>query len=658
MMILLVFLRISSGEGVVLAGGWLGLYPCAGFQLVPLTTLSHMLDCQLFGLHAGGHHLVNVLWHGANAVLLFLVLRHLTGSLWRSAFVAALFAVHPLRAESVAWVSERKVVLSGFFFLLAIGVYAGYVEKRRASSFASSFGKPTEGGDRGKGKPFYALVLVFFTLGLLAKSMVATLPFVLLLLDWWPLGRMKGSQRSEVRSQRSEVRGQKTDGGEQRYPSVPFWRLVREKVPLFLLSAGACVAAARTPGLLVPYRLPILDRIANAAVAYVVYLRQMIFPAGLATPYPLASSDRLAWKVCLALLLLAMISTWVALCWKNRPWLLMGWLWYLGMLFPVIGIVQISGEAAHANRYTYLPEIGLAVAATWAVAEWAVGWKHRRAILGGLMVTVVGALSIWGHVQTSFWHNDESLWNRALACTGSNSFAHFGLGIALFKKGEMGRAIAQYREALEIKLGLCWPGAISEWLLTKMEMWIKPLWNTAQPWRWIPAIRKSGLTGQYPVQEGTSLNEAMEQYQKALEIDPANEDAHFNQGIALFRKGDIEGAIAHYRDALKIRPDNAEAQNNLGMALAKAGRNDEAITSYRQAIKSNPRSADAYDNLAVALAQKGKTKEAIDCWQKALEIKPDRLSVLNNLAWPLATALKTRFAMGRKPLRWPNTPDS
>ncbi len=376
---------------------------------IPLTTLSHILDCQLFGLRAGGHHLVNVLWHAATAVLLFLVLRLMTGSLWRSAFVAALFAVHPLRAESVAWVSERKDVLSAFFFMLAIGAYVGYVEKRKAPSFASSFGKSTEGGkatedrESRKQKFFYALTLVFFVLGLLAKSMVATLPFVLLLLDYWPLGRMEERLKAEGRRLKEE-------GGEQRIPrsdnapcapepprasspsppktcvgegwvleaptrlmgklaGLPFWGLVKEKIPLFALAAGSCVAAALVPGLVVmdAHRLPLFERLGNAAVSYAVYLGQTVFPVGLAIPYPNPPNGQPLWKVCLAFVLLAAVTAGVTVWRKKRPCLLVGWLWYLGMLVPVIGIMQISPDANHADRYTYLPGIGLAMAGTWAV---------------------------------------------------------------------------------------------------------------------------------------------------------------------------------------------------------------------------------------------------------------------------------------------------
>jgi len=606
------------------------------FNWVPLTTLSHMLDCQIFGQHAGGHHAVNVLLHAANAVLLFLVLRRMTGSLWRSAFVAAVFAVHPLRAESVAWVTERKDVLSGLFFMLAIRAYVNYVGKWRASSLASSFGKSTEVGkaaedvESRKQKLFYALTLVFFALGLLAKSMVATLPFVLLLLDFWPLNRMPNA----------ECRMQNSDGGEQRDRSLPFWSLVREKIPLFLLSAGACVAAALAPGLVITdaHRLPLLERIANALVSYVIYARQMVFPAGLAVVYPYTPGGEPMWKACAALVVLAGISAGVVACRKKRPWLLTGWLWYLGMLLPVIGVVQISYDATHSDRYTYLPGIGLSIAGAWAVWDWGKRWGQRPGIWGDLMLAVIVLLAYLGCIQTSYWKESQTLWTHALNCTTGNSLAHYSLGMAFLDKGEKEEAIQQFRNALEIKpdyaevrnnLGhaLFDQGEKEEAIAQyRKAIEIKPDYVKAR-YNLGYALAKEGLT-----------EEAIAQYRKAVEIEPDFVMARNNLGVALDQHGDTEEAIAQYRKVLEITPDNAVALNNLGLALARKGQVDEAILSYRHAIKINPKYADAYGNLGLALAQKGETRQAIESWQQSLAIKPDQPSVQNNLAWLLATA--------------------
>jgi protein O-mannosyl-transferase len=544
---------------------------------IPLTTLSHMLDCQLFGLHAGGHHVVNVLWHAGNAVLLFLVLRQMTGSFWRSAFVAAVFAVHPLRAESVAWVSERKDVMSGFFFILTIGAYVRYARQ------------PSGVG--------YGAVILLFALGLLAKPMLATLPFVLLLLDYWPLARWRDWRQ--------------------------FGRLVGEKIPLFALSAASCVAAALVPGLLITdsHRLSLLERIANALVAYVVYLRQMIYPAGLAALYPIVPSGQPLWRVSLAFVLLAAISAGVVAWRKQRPWLLMGWLWYLGMLFPVIGIVQISNAAAQADRYTYLPEIGLAIAGTWAIADWSARWENRQLVLGGLMGAVIGLLMVCGQRQTSFWRSGESLWTRALACTSGNSLAHLYLGAALAREGQSELAIEHYRTALAIA-----PDNLA-------------------------ALNNLGTAlaqeGSAPGSKG-KVEEAMACFRKALQIDPASKVSHYNLAVALSSKGETEEAIAEYRKTLAIDPNLIEAHLNLGNALRKSGHVDEAIAQYQKAVEISPDHAAARGKLAVALLGKGEMEEAIAQFRKALEINPDQADVQNNLAWLLATTAQASLRDGAR----------
>jgi protein O-mannosyl-transferase len=518
---------------------------------IPLTTLSHMLDCQIFGLRAGGHHMVNVLWHAANAVFLFLVLRQMTGSLWRSAFVAAIFAVHPLRAESVAWVTERKDVLSGFFFILTIGAYVRYTRK------------PSLAG--------YVVICLLFALGLMAKSMVATLPFVLLLLDYWPLGRMHNWKQC--------------------------LRLAAEKTPLFALSAGACVVTALVPGLLVLHRASVPDRIGNALVSYLIYLRQMLFPTELAAPYPFVPGGQPLYKVGVAFVVLAVITTIVVAYRKKRPSLLMGWLWYLGMLFPVIGLIQISSDTAHADRFTYLPEIGLAIAGIWAIADWSQGWKYRREVLGGLMPAVMGILIVLGHTQVSYWRDDESLWTRALACTPGISIAHNGLGLAFLAKDKNEEAIAQYRKALEI--------------------------NPIYPKAW------DGL-GIALIATGKT-EEAIVQFHKALKINPDFAEAWNNLGVALFKKGEHEEAIAKYRKALELDPDYVKARYNLGDALVQLGRLDEAITQFRKVLEATPDNAPALNNFGVALELKGQNKEAIAQFKNALAINPNYPDALCNL---------------------------
>ncbi len=641
--------------------GWAFTHPQIS-SWVPLTTLSHMLDCQLFGLDAGKHHLVNVLLHAANVVLLFLVLRQLTGSLWRSAFVAALFGIHPLRAESVAWVSERKDVLSGIFFLLAVGAYVRWVRSRSRAGYIG--------------------LALLFALGLLAKSMVATLPFVLLLLDYWPLGRWGNARQAAG--------------------------LVREKIPLFVLSVGSCVAAVLAPGLVVTdaHRVPLLERVANAVVSYAIYVRQMLFPIGLATPYPIASAGQPVWEVGLALLVLAGITAGVLAFRKSRPWLLTGWLWYVGMLVPVIGLLQISPDAAHADRYTYLPEIGLAVMATWVGADWCAGLKLARGALGGMMIGVIAVLAICGSVQTSYWRGNESLWKRALACTSSNYVAHYNLADALFKKGRIDEAILHYRSALEIQpnsveahfnLGnaLVKHGELDEAIAQfqrSMEIQpdlVKPHYNLGNALftqgRMEDAIVQYRKTLEIEPDNVEALNnlgnalamkgadaEAIAQYQKALALQPNYSDAHSDLGHVLLKLGRLDEAVAQFRQAVAAKADDPDLQNDLGRSLLlendfdgamacfekttplspepavrwrSVGDNflkqedwDAAIPCYHQAIKIDPHSANACANLGLACFQKGDAREAIDAWEKSLAINPDQPTVQNNLAWLLATA--------------------
>src|SRR5208282_5015428 len=372
----------------------------------PLTVISHMLDCQFYGLQAGGHHFTSVLLHMASVIVLFLVLKKMTAALWRSAFVAAVFAIHPLHVESVAWIAERRDVLSGLFFMLTLGAYAGYVRHRW------SLGR-------------YLTVALMLALALMSKPMVVTLPLVLLLLDYWPLKRF-------------------TQPGGRLVP----WRLIVEKVPLLALSGAACVATlfAQKEAIV---SLPLSVRIGNALVSYVAYLGQMIYPAGLAVLYPHPGSSLALWKIIAAFVLLLAISAWAIAAWRKRPWFLSGWLWYLGMLVPVIGLIQ-SGLRAHADRYTYLPQIGLYVLLTWAAADLCAGWRHRRGVLGGGSMIILVALLFCARAQTAYWRNSELLWTHTLACTSDNSVAHNDLGNALLQKGSVDEAIVHYQKALQI----------------------------------------------------------------------------------------------------------------------------------------------------------------------------------------------------------------
>ena len=520
---------------------------------IPLTSISHMVDWQFYGRNAGGHHLTNVLLHAANAILLFLVLGAMTGTVWRSAFVAAVFAVHPLHVESVAWVAERKDVLSGLFFMLTLWAYARHAQQA--------------GGLGPKSHIWYGLALAFFIFGLMSKPMLVTLPFVLLLLDYWPFKRVE-SLRSVfgVRS------------------------LILEKVPFLLLAAADCVATilVQRNGIGSIQHLGFFWRAGNALVAYVDYIWQMIYPAGLAVFYPHPGNQLPVLKIAVSALALIVISAGVVVWRRKRPYLIAGWLWYLGMLVPVIGLVQVGGQA-RADRYTYLPQIGLYILLTWGAAELCRSWRHRRAVLGFAASVILAGLMAGGYVQTGYWKDSYSLWAHTLACTTENPVAHYNFGYALAGQGKLNAAIEQYKRALEIN----------------------PYYAEGQN-NWGNALASQG-----------KATDAIEHYERALQINPDYAEGHSNLGLALAGQGKLDEAIGHYERALQIKPDNAEAHNNLGLALARQGKVTEAIEQYERALQIKPDLAEARINWGLALAGEGKLDEAIEQYERALQIKPD-----------------------------------
>jgi len=557
----------------------------------PLTWISLMLDSQVHGLNAGGYHLTNVLLHTVTAILLFLVLRQMTGLLWRSAFVAAVFAIHPLRVESVAWVAERKDVLSGVFFMLTLGAYVRYA--RHSWSFAR-----------------YGLVVLLFALGLMSKPMLVTLPFVLLLLDWWPLNRMRA------------------DAARQPVFRLGGWliprRLILEKLPLLGLVAASCAATlfAQTEAVesLEDVSMPL--RVANALVSCAAYMGKMFLPSRLAIFYPFPPKVELMREMIPAAILLLFISVGVFVLRKTRPYLAVGWLWYLVMLAPVIGILQV-GLQARADRYTYLPQIGLYVLLAWSAADLCAGWRHRRVVLGGCSMAILAALIFCARAQTSYWRSSESLWTHALACTTNNVFADNNLGVDLLDRGKLDEALPHFQRALQSNpdyaeahnnLGaiLFQKGKVDEAIPHFQEaLRIKPGYAHAES-NLGNALFKKG-----------KVEEAISHYQRALEIDPGLAEADNNLGAALLQKGNVDEAIAHFQKLARISPDYAQVYYNLGNALFQKGNVDEAISQYEKALQINPDSAPARNKLGIALFQKGSMDEAIADFQKALQIDPN-----------------------------------
>jgi len=518
---------------------------------IPLTKISHMLDCQWYGLQPGGHHLTNVVLHAATAILLFLALRNLTGALWRSAFVAAVFAIHPLRAESVAWVAERKDVLSGLFFMLTLFAYTQYArrvtgDECRVSSASASPSRVTRHAPR-----FYWLGLLFFACGLLSKAMVATLPLLLLLLDYWPLDRFR--RTADVAA---------PDPAKRR---AVYRRLILEKIPFLALivAAGvgllftrdknnAVVAAAWQTGQgLVPHKNlgpNLAARTGDALLTPLVYIKQMFYPVGLSVDPP-PSHHVPPGEMWLAAMLLIIISALVLVRRRKQPYLMVGWFWYLVMLTPVLILIQ-QGAELRCDRYTYLPQIGCYILLAWAAAEGCAGWRHRRLLLGSAAAAILGGLLAGSHVQTGYWKDSRSLWTHALACSPENVLAHNNFGVMLAGQQKWDEAIEQYQRALQFKPD---------------DPQILFNYGVA-------------LAGQQ------KWDEAIDYYNRALRLKPDYAEVHNNLGGALAWQAKPDEARQQFERAIQIKPDYAEAHNNLGLILIMQGNENAARQQFQQAL--------------------------------------------------------------------------
>ena len=542
----------------------------------PLTWLAHMLDCQLYGLNPKGHHLTNVFLHLLNTLLLFFILQRMTGALWRSGLVAAFFALHPLHVESVAWVAERKDVLSTLFWLLTMWGYIWYVERPRLTR--------------------YLLTLLAFTLGLMTKPMLVTMPCVLLLLDYWPL------KRFQLRQPGGDTPATTGTFEEQ---GAPFLRLLLEKTPFFALAAASSIVtflAQRSGGAVSALDVyPVKIRIANALVSYVSYIGQMVWPRGLAVFYPHPGTRLPGWHAVGAGLLLACISIAVIRAARRHPYLAVGWLWYLGTLVPVIGLVQVGAQAM-ADRYTYVPLIGLFVIIAWSIPDLLAGNHYRKIVLSMAVGTVLLALTVSSWLQVQHWKNNLTLFKHALKVTAKNYVAHDSLGNALAQQGKVEEAIDHYYEALKIKPNL------------------------------VNLHNNLGVA----LLEQRKVKEAMSHYDIALRLNADYAETYNNFGVAWFTVGEFDKAIAHYHEALRLDPAYGKAHNNMGNALVEHGRFEEAILHYSKALETKVHYPEAHNNLGVALAQQGKLNEAIVQFKEALLLKPDYTQARANLDLALA----------------------
>lgn len=537
----------------------------------PLTWLSHMLDCQLFGLNAGMHHVTSLLLHIANSLLLLYILGRTTGRLWPSAFAAALFALHPVHVESVAWVSERKDVLSTLFFMLTILAYVRYAEKPKIIRSLTA--------------------VLIFALGLMAKPMLVTLPFVLLLMDYWPLKRFDfGKKRATV----------KTDSAYSRYKLIR--KLVFEKTGFFVLSALSSITTffvQKHGGAVQRIEVfPFGTRVANAAIGYVGYLWKMLWPQKLAIFYPYHAERITVLKTAAAVFLLLVITVWVIKRARSDKYLAVGWFWYIGTLVPVIGLVQV-GHQALADRYTYIPLIGIFIMFSWYVPTLLAGYKLKKLLLTALTVIIIPAVGVRTYLQTGYWRDSLALFNHALDVTDDNYEAHFCLSEPLVKQGKIEQALYHNSQALKIK----------------------PDFTRAQNGMGV-ALIKAGRS-----------QEAIRYLRNAILLYPDCFEAHGNLGIAFMSLGRFDDAARHYKAAMRINPSLETLRVDVALALFKGGKISQAIAEYQEFLKKHPDDADIQNKTGALLVSLGKVEQAVAYFEKAVQIAPEFSDAHYNLGY-------------------------
>jgi len=535
----------------------------------PLTWLSLMLNCQLFGPNPGWIHLISLLLHIANTLLLFAVLKQITAALWPSAFVAAVFALHPMHVESVAWIAERKDVLSTLLLLLTLATYAGYVKR--------------------PGLLRYLLAVLLFALGLMAKPMLVTLPFVLLLLDYWPLNRFE-PQTAKTSGRQSRKAAPATGRREVLY------RIIIEKIPFFALSSISSIftfLVQHNSGAVIGINaLPLESRVNNVFLSYVTYMGKMFWPSSLTVFHPYDIGVVPSWQVILCVLLLLVISVFVIRFGRKQKYLPVGWFWFIGTLMPVIGLVQ-AGEQAYADRYTYIPYVGLLIMIAWGLPELVSKWPYRKITFGISMAVVLAALGICGRQQVGYWKNSAALFTHALEVTQNNYVAHYFLAEELRKQGKVSLAMEHCRKALEIKPN------------------------------YVNAIITLGSV----LAEQGDLNQAIGYFQKALKLTSNSASAydHYNLGVALLKCSKLDDAVVCFTRAVQIAPDFADAHNNLGIALKKQGKFSEALAHFTKAVQLRSDWPTAMGNLALLIATAPDIKnrdanEAVRLAERACEL--------------------------------------
>ena len=530
----------------------------------PITWFSHLLDVKLYGMHPGRHLQTNVLFHIFNTLLLFLGLNKMTGALWRSAVVAAFFALHPLNVESVAWLAERKNVLSTFFWMLNLFVYVHYAQKQNLAR--------------------YFMVLLVFALGLMAKPMLVTLPFVFLLLDYWPLGRIQGLQAGYNSIERTE---NVTAAGSQRSILL---HLVIEKLPLLAMSAISIRLSTLSyhANPISFDAIPLNLRITNGIVSYLSYIGKMIWPRELAVYYPYPYSLP-QWKVIGAALILTGISALVIRQHRRKPYLITGWLWYLGTLVPVQGLIQVGLWPAMADRWAYIPLIGIFIMIVWEAPGLLANLRFKAAGVTVITSMLLVVLMVTSRQQVKYWADGSTLFQHALEVTGGNVVAHNNLGNALMAQDRIEEAVHHYLKALQE--------------------------NSSHA----PAHNNLGVA----LFKQDRVDDAIRHFSAALNIKPDYAEAHNNLGIALKDQDRLGEAVRHYSEALRLKPKYAAAHLNLGLALMQKGKTKTALLYFRKALQIKPNYSAARHSLEEALAVQGTVEAKIARIQKKLKLNPD-----------------------------------
>src|SRR6266478_5357233 len=535
----------------------------------PLTWIAHMIDSQLFGMNAGGHLIVNALIHTANTLLLFWLLLGTTRARWPSALVAALFALHPLHVESIAWAAERKDTLATFFGLFSLIAYARYVETRS--------------------RKWYTWTAVTLALGLLAKPMLVTWPFVMLLLDYWPLRRLADVKSKEYRR-----------GASHREAATRIASLVREKLPLFLIIAASAVITFLAQSYERAVRTfadaPIALRLSNALVSYAKYLLLTFWPNDLAVYYPFPPTGILAWQIICSAFLLIGITVFCLFQRRSRPYLIMGWLWFLGTLVPVIGFVQVGGQTM-ADRYFYIPSIGLFIAFVFGLTDIAKSWRVAPLLSAGIAGGVLLILATLTNAQIQRWRNSFTLFEHTLAVTPPNLRIENSLGLAMGASGRYDEAAANFEKTLQIDPNF-YDGLVGMGVTRALQ-------------------------GRLP--------EAIEHFQAAIRSQPDAPKAHVQLALALWKQNGDQAALEEMRRASELAPNDADIRADLGLALELAGRIPEAIEQLHEALRLNPNSAEAHNNLGLALLASGKARESIAEFEAALRLKPELKGAADNL---------------------------